>query len=460
MVELRLDQIAQKTEGTILQGSPSLCFHRFNIDSRQTEPGELFFAMKARRDGHSFVPDAVEKGAAGAVVSQKLSLPEKKVGLILVRDTLMALQDLARKVLQAHNIKVVGITGSTGKTTTKEFLSALLSSSLNVLKSEGNFNNELGLPLSLLRLNERHQVAVLEMAMSHKGEIKALTEIAPPDVAVITNINPVHLEFFKSIGEIALAKREILEGLKKGGTAVLNGDDSRVHEIAADWKGKRITFGFSPGCDIRVQNIQKQGFEGMRFELLYGQRQKDVLFPFFLESFLYDFLAASAAAYALSLPVETVSDKAKSLRPIPKRGVLLSLKGNIKLFDDSYNSNPRALAAVLEGLADLRCKRKVAVLGDMLELGEEGTAFHVQAGKQVAKWGWDCLVTVGSLSRHMAKGAQSAGMKRSDIHSFKDSSEAAEAILDIVRRGDLILVKGSRSIQTERIVEKLKSRGT
>ena len=460
MVELRLDQIARRIEGTILQGSPSLSFQKFNIDSRQTEPGELFFALVAQRNGHDFVAHAVEKGASGAVISQKLSLPEKEVGLILVKDTLTALQSLAKKVLQEHNIKVVGITGSIGKTTTKEFCFSLLSSSFKVLKSEKNFNNLLGLPLSLLRLNNFHQLAVLEMAMNRKGEIKTLTEIAPPDVAVITNINPVHLEFFKSIDEIALTKREILEGLKEGGTAVLNGDDPYVQKIATEWKGEKITFGFSTECMVRALNIQKQAFEGMRFKLLYGPKHADILLPFFLESHLYDFLAAAATAYVFSLPLDEISDKVKTLKPFPRRGILLSLRGNIKLFDDSYNSNPVALEAVLKGLSDFPAKRKVAVLGDMLELGEKEIVYHVQAGKQVVKWGWDCLVTVGLLSRHMAEAALTSGMKKDQIYSYKDSTEAADVIRDIVQEGDFILVKGSRGIQTEIIVEKLKSRGT
>lgn len=460
MVELRLDQIAQKIEGTILQGSPSLSFRRFNIDSRQSEPGELFFALVAKRNGHDYIPHAVEKGASGAVISQKLSLPAKEVGLILVRDTLIALQSLAKKVLREHNIKVVGITGSSGKTTTKEFSSTLLSSSYQVLKSEGNFNNQLGLPLSLLRLNNSHQVAVLEMAMNHKGEIKTLTQIAPPDVAVITNINPVHLEFFKSIDDISLAKREILEGLKEGGTAILNGDDPLVQKIAPYWKGEKIFFGLSPKCDVRARDIQKQDLEGIRFKLLYGKKQKEILFPFFLESHLKDFLAASAIAYFFSLPLDIILDKVKSLKPLPRRGVLLSLKGNIKLLDESYNSNPVALEEILKGLSGFPAKRKVAVLGDMLELGEKEIAYHVQAGKQVVQWGWDTLVTVGPLSRHMDEAALASGMKKDQIYSCRDSTEAADVIRDIVQDGDFILVKGSRGIQTEIIVEKLKSRGT
>lgn len=459
MVELRLDQIARKINGTILQGSPSVSFHRFNIDSRLTAPGELFFALVARRNGHHYIPDAIKRGAAGAVISQRVNIPEEDVALVLVPDTLKALQNLARKVLEEHKVNVVGITGSTGKTTTKEFCFQLLCSSFQVLKSEGNFNNQLGLPLSLLRLNDSHQVAILEMAMSAAGEIKALTEIAPPDVSVITNICPVHLEFFKSIEEIALAKREILEGMRKGGRAVLNGDDPKVKKIAKDWQGEKITFGLSRDCDVRALNIQKRGYEGMMFELLYGHQHEKISLPFFLESFLYNFLAAAATSYALSLPLGDFLERIHSLKPLPGRGVLLSLKGGIKIFDDSYNSNPKALETVLKGLSELPSQRKVAVLGDMLELGEKEIAYHVHAGHQVARWGWDCLITVGPLSRHMAEGAVSSGMKKKQIRSFRDSSEAARSILDIIQEGDLVLVKGSRAVKTERIIEKLKSAG-
>lgn len=460
MVELRLSQIARKIDGTILQGSPSHAFSKFNIDSRLTEPGELFFALVANRNGHDFVPHAVKKGAAGAVISQNISPPEKSFALIQVTDTLESLQKLAKKVLKQHKIKVVGITGSIGKTTAKEFTSSLLSPAFNVLKSEGNFNNELGLPLSLLRLNNTHEVAVLEMAMSAPGEIRALTRIAPPDVAVITNISPVHLQFFKNIEEIGKAKKEILEGMKMGGIAVLNGDDPRIKKIAKDWEGKKIIFGLSSECDIRARKIQRLGFKGLLFEIIYGQRQGEIHFPFLYESLLYNLLAASATAYALSVPFEDILGQIKTLKPLPRRGAFLLLKRNIKLVDDSYNSNPRGLEAALKGLADLPNKRKVAVLGDMLELGEREVEFHIQAGKQVVKWGWDCLVTVGSLSLHMAEGALSSGMKRHHIFSFKDSEEAAEKIRTLVHDGDLILIKGSRKIKTEIIVEKLKSKGS
>ncbi|NIM58130.1 MAG: UDP-N-acetylmuramoyl-tripeptide--D-alanyl-D-alanine ligase [Candidatus Aminicenantes bacterium] len=456
MVNLRLSETAEKMGGKILQGSHSLSFHKFNIDSRLTEPGELFFALVAERNGHDFIQEAVKKGASGAVISHKITIPDKDIALIQVNDTLEALHKLAGQVLIDHPVKVIGITGSIGKTTAKEFTWRLLSRNLNVLKSEGNFNNQLGVPLSLLKLTDKHEVAVLEMAMSAPGEIRTLTRIAPPDIAVITNIQPVHLQFFNSIDEIALAKKEILEGAKDDGIAVLNGDDSLVRKIAEDWKGRKVLFGLSEECEVRAQNIQKAGWEGMAFELRYGDREEKISLPFFYESHLYNFLAAAAAAKALSVPFDDILPQIITLKLMPNRGTLVRLAKNIRLIDDSYNSNPAALESALKALTPLPSKRKIAVLGDMLELGEKEVEYHIQAGRQVAESGWDVLVTVGALSQHMAEGALSSGMKADQIFSFKNSEEAAEEILILLQEGDLVLVKSSRKIEIEKIVEKLK----
>ncbi len=456
MVSLRLNDVAEKIGGTILQGSESLTFHKFNIDSRSTEPGELFFALTAKRNGHDFVPSAVKRGASGAVISQPTALADKDIALIQVKDTLKALQELARKVLQEYSVKVIGITGSIGKTTTKEFTSCLLSQDFKVLKSEGNLNNHLGVPLSLLKLEDDHDVAVLEMAMSSLGEISSLTRIAPPDIAVITNINPVHLQFFKNIEEIALAKKEILNGAKKNGTAVLNGDDALVRKIANDWKGKTLLFGLSEECDVRAQNIRKNGWEGVVFELVYGKKQEEVCLPFFYESALYNFLASAAVGYALSVPLDSLRAEVKDLKPLPMRGVHLRLRQNIHLIDDSYNSNPAALESALKSLVELPAQRRIAVLGDMLELGKREAEFHTEAGKQIAQSGWDILVAVGPLGLHMVEGALAAGMREEQTFHFENSTAAAGEIRSLIQEGDLILVKGSRGMMMEKVVEQLK----
>lgn len=458
MADLSLSLIAERTEGKILQGSPSLSFNGFSIDSRETKPGELFFALVAERNGHEFVTHAARRGARGAVISQNVKISASDFGLLWVEDTLEALQRLAQTVLLDHPVRVVGITGSIGKTTTKEFTASLLSRHYNVLKSKGNYNNQIGLPLSVLALNERHNLAVLEMGMNHPGEIKLLTRLAPPDVAVITNINPVHLEFFDNMEAIAAAKKEILLGAKDNAVAVLNGDDSRIKAISADWKGQKILFGLSKETDIRAENIRTSGSAGLSLDLVYGWNKARVNVPFFYETYLYNFLAAAGTARALSVPLDDILTQAPGLTPLPMRGTLLR-RDKITVVDDSYNSNPIALESALKDSTRIAARRRVAVLGDMLELGVHEAHFHREAGRQAAAAGWDVLVTIGERSRAMVEGALEAGMSEDRIYSFADSEEAAEKIWSIIREGDLILVKGSRGIKTERILERFKEEG-
>jgi UDP-N-acetylmuramoyl-tripeptide--D-alanyl-D-alanine ligase len=459
MARLRLDEIARIAGGRIRQGSPALSFEVYGIDSRLAAAGELFFAIVGERDGHDFVTAAAGQGAAGAVVSRPVAVPDPHFGLVEVGDTVAALHAVARSVLAANPVKVVGITGSVGKTTTKEFTAELLSSRFRVLRSYGNFNNHLGLALSLLRLEPGHEAAVLEMGMSAPGEIRTLTSIAPPDVAVITNIHPVHLQFFKGMEDIALAKKEILDGANKGATAVLNGDAPLVMKIADGWQGPKVTFGLSPACDVRAEDVRRKGYRGLEFLLAFGQEKKKVDFPFINESSVPNFLAAAAVCRAFGLSLEEIQTKVSGLKPISMRGILLDLHGGIRLYDDSYNSNPRALEAVLKSLGALPAPRKVAVLGDMLELGEDEGEFHSQAGAAVVRWGWDVLVTAGALAACIAAEAETAGMPRAKILTFPDSRAAAERINGIVRDGDLVLVKGSRAMKMEIIVDRLKARG-
>jgi UDP-N-acetylmuramoyl-tripeptide--D-alanyl-D-alanine ligase len=455
MVELRLDEIAARTAGRIMQGNPSSLFQAFNIDSRLSQRGELFFAVVAKRDGHEFIPDAAGKGASGAVISRDIQPVDQGFSLVRVSDTVAALQALARSVLDEFRPRVVGITGSIGKTTTKEFTAGLLSQRFRVLKSEGNFNNRLGLALSLLKFRPGQEMAVLEMGTSGPGEILALTRTAPPDVAVITNINPVHLEFFHTMEAIAQAKKEILDGAKADGTAVLNGDDDLVMEIGRGWKGRQVTFGFSGGCDVQAAAVRKLGAAGMVFKLRLEERTEEVRFPFFYEDFLSNLLAAVGASHALSLPFDDIIEGIPRLSQFPGRGRLISLGHGRRLIDDSYNSSPKALEAALEGLASFPAKRRIAVLGDMLELGPEEISFHRRAGKHVIDHGWDVLIAIGTLARHIAEGALAAGFPEARVHTFATSEEAASRISALVEEGDLILVKGSRGIKTERLVERL-----
>ena len=459
MARLRLDEIARIAGGDILRGSPALSFGSYGIDSRLSTPGSLFFAVPGIRDGHDFVADAGKNGAAGAVVSRPVAVADADFGLVQVRDTVAALQALGHDVLVRRPVKVVGVTGSVGKTTTKEFTAALLAARFRVLKSEGNFNNQLGLGLSLLRLEPGDDAAVLEMGMSAPGEIRTLTRMAPPDVAVITNVSPVHLQFFRSLDEIALAKKEILDGAKPGATAVLNGDDALVMRIAAGFAGPKVTFGQGPACDVRADAVSAKGYAGFEFTLRYGGESAAVAFPCISAAAIPNLLAAAAAALALGLRLEDIRPAIQRLRPFARRGEMVTAAGGLRVYDDSYNSNPRALEAALTGLASLPAARKVAVLADMLELGPSEQEFHRRAGETVVRTGWDVLVTVGPLAAAIADTAAAAGMSASAIHRFADSGAAAAAIAGIVRDGDLVLVKGSRGMKAEAVVDALKARG-
>jgi UDP-N-acetylmuramoyl-tripeptide--D-alanyl-D-alanine ligase len=456
MAGFSLTEVARLTGGRILRGAAGTAFRSFSIDSRETVRGGLFFAIRAGRDGHDFVPAAAAKGAAGAVVSRPVDPADGAFGLVLVKDTLAALQSLAAAALARRPVKVVGITGSIGKTTTKEYAAALLAARFKTLKSTANFNNHLGLPLSLLRL-EDEEVAVLEMGMSAPGEIRALARIAPPDVAVITNVAPVHLEFFGSLDEIAAAKREILEGAKAGATAVLNGDDPLVRKTAGDWNGPRITFGRGGSNDVRALDVRPKGLEGTDFVLEIGTEKTEVTTPFLNDGHVMNLLAAAAAAHACGVPVADMPARISALESFAKRGTLTRLPGGVLLYDDSYNSSPRALEGVLESLAGRFPSRKIAVLGDMLELGAGGADFHRRAGETVSRLGWDVLVAVGSLAAEMAAGAAEAGMERGAIFTFADSRSAAEPVSRLIRGGGLVLVKGSRGMKMEEIVERLKT---
>ncbi len=459
MAVLRLDEIARATGGTILRGSPALTFGSYGIDSRLAVPGSLFFAVPGRRDGHDFVADAARNGAAGAIVTRPVAGTDPAFALIMVRDAVAALQALAHEVLVRRPIQVVGITGSVGKTTTKEFTAALLAPRFRVLKSEGNFNNYLGLALTLLRLEPGDGAAVLEMGMSAPGEIRALARIAPPDVAVITNVSPVHLQFFSGLEEIARAKREILDGAKPGAAAVLNGDDPLVMDIAADFPGRKLTFGRGASCDVRADALVPKGYGGFEFVLHHGGESGPVAFPCVNEAAVANLLAAAAVALSFGLGLDEIRPAIRDLKPFAMRGAVVEAGRGIRIYDDSYNSNPRALDAALKSLAALPAARKVAVLADMLELGEGEREFHRRAGETVARTGWDVLVAVGPLATVIAEGAAGAGLKASAIHRFADAKTAAEVIAGIVRDGDLVLVKGSRGMKTEAVVEALKARG-
>jgi UDP-N-acetylmuramoyl-tripeptide--D-alanyl-D-alanine ligase len=450
---LTIGEMATATGGRVLAGAPGLSFAGVSIDSRTLQPGQLFVAIAGPRfDGHAFLAAAQARGAAAALVHTDVEAP---AGLPLVRvaDTTTALADLARHVRRTAAIPVVAITGSTGKTTTKEMAAALLALQGPVLKTEGNLNNQYGLPLMLLKLDAEHRAAVLELGMSAAGELAALSRIALPDVAVITNVAPVHLEFFASVDAIAAAKAEILLGLSPSGVAVLNGDDPRLRALGERHPGRVLWFGRDRRFYASAEHWRGSA-AGMRFDLVLEGRKHDVALPLAGAHFVSNFLAAAAAAHHLGLSAEAIAEAASQLAAAPHRGQLLRLPGGLTLVDDSYNSNPVAVEAAVGALAMAAGQRRVAFLGDMLELGSTGPELHRQTGERIAG-GLDVVVAVGPLAAHLADGVASRGKP---VHRFPDAAAAAAAAGDLVRTGDAVLVKGSRGMRMEQVVDALGER--
>lgn len=456
---LSLEDVLSATGGRLLHrpraGAPPL-FAGVSIDSRTLLPGELFVAISGDRfDGHDFVSEAAAKGAAAAVVHKDVEAPPD-FGLLRVADTTRALAQMASHVRRRAGIPVVAITGSAGKTTTKDMTAALLSLAGPVLATEGNLNNRYGLPLTLLRLLPEHRFAVLELGMSAAGELRLLSGIARPDVAVITLVAPVHLEFFSSVDEIAAAKAEILEGLAPSGIAVLNGDDPRIRKIGEAHTGEVIWFGRDRAYHVSAENWRGTAF-GMRFDLCLGGRTVDVALPLPGPHFVTSFLAAAAVAHGLGVGPDAIAQGALSLRAAPHRGEVLRLGSGVTLIDDSYNSSPEAVLAAVVALGLAPPGRRVALLGDMLELGPAGPDLHRDVGERIAGRLQE-LAGVGPLAQGFLEGARRAGMADDRLHSFPDSMAAAAAVPSLVRPGDAVLVKGSRGVAMEAIVRALLNR--
>ena len=428
----------------------------YSIDTRTISPGSLFFAVKGERlDGHDFVPQALENGAIGAVVRrEQRSRYSENAPLLAVEDTLVALQTLATAVRRLWGKTAIGITGSVGKTTTKDAIAHLLSSKYRVHRSKGNFNNHFGLPLQLLSLEPEHEIAVVEMGMSHAGEITALANIALPNEGVVTAVAPVHLEFFDSLAGIARAKYELIASLPSSGTAILNADDEYVAQFGRDFKGRVMMFGLKSSADIRAENIENLGSSGTRFDLVAeGYRQK-LSSPLLGQHNVYNVLAASAAAIAHGISPGEIASALPSLEPADKRGQVLQF-GNIAVINDCYNSSPKALMAAVDTLAGMPAKRRIVVAGEMLELGATGEQLHRGCGRFIAGKKLDFLLGVRGLAQAMVDEAQVAGMRAEFVAT---PEEAGEWLAKDARDGDVILLKASRGVKLERALETWKAK--
>ena len=428
----------------------------YSIDSRTVGSGQLFFAVKGERlDGHDFVEQALEKGAVAAVVREdQLGRYPTKARLLTVEDTLVALQTLATAVRKRWGKPLIAVTGSAGKTTTKEAIAHVLGARFRVLKSEGNFNNHFGLPLMLLKLEPEYDVAVIEMGMSHAGEIRALAKIAQPEIGVVTNVAPVHLEFFDSLAGIARAKYELVESLPARGTAVLNADDDYVSQFGRDFKGKVVMYGTRAAADVRAEAIQSKGREGVEFDVVIGGVREHATLPLVGEHNVLNALAAVAVGLERGLMPSEAVTALGSLAPADKRGQVLQV-GNITVINDCYNSNPKALDAMVDALAAIPAKRRIVVAGEMLELGSAGEDMHRQAGLHIAGKRIDVLLGVRGLAVAMVGAAKQAGIRAEFVAA---SEEAGEWLAREARDGDVVLLKASRGVKLEKAIEIWKTR--
>ncbi len=436
----------------------------YSIDSRTVQPGELFFAVKGERlDGHDFVQQALSRGAiAAAVRKDQLARYSGLAGLLAVDDTLVALQTLATAVRKIWGKTAIGITGSMGKTTTKEAMAHLLAIKYRVHRTRGNFNNHFGLPLGLLTLEPEYDLAVVEMGMSHAGEIAALARIALPNQAVVTNVAPVHLESFDSIAGIARAKYELIEALPHGGTAVLNADDEYVSQFGRDFKGKVILFGLKAAAgvvaDVRAENIEVLGVEGTRFDLVSrmvsGEVRQAVQSPLLGRHNVYNVLAAAAMALEHGITPSEIAAALPSLQAADKRGQVVQV-GNITVLYDCYNSSPRALMAAVDTLAAMPARRRMVVAGEMLELGLTGEEMHRECGRYIAGRKLDFLLGVRGLAKPMVDAARDAGMKAEFVAT---PEEAGEWLARETRDGDVELLKASRGVKLEKALETWRQR--
>jgi UDP-N-acetylmuramoyl-tripeptide--D-alanyl-D-alanine ligase len=435
-----------------------------SIDSRTICAGELFFAIHGpRHDGHDHVAAAFERGALAAVVAESRArgfAESLRDRCLVVDDTLRALHRLATAVRVAWGKKIAGVTGSVGKTTTKEILAALLGAKLRVLKSEGNFNNAYGLPLTLFRLEDNDDAAVLEMGMSRRYELQELAAIAKPDVGVVTRVAPAHLEFFASVGEIALAKRELIEGLNgRESVAVLNADDPLVATFAAHAPGRVLTYGIDTAADFRAETIEDRGALGSAFVFVENGRRTRLELSLPGRHVISNALAALAAASVWGIGAAEAQSVFGTLHAPAMRGELLRFSNGAALINDSYNSSPAALHAMIKVLAATpNYRRRILAAGEMRELGVTSPHLHREAGKFAAQTGKiDWVIGVEGDAAQIVEGAVVAGVSRAQTKVFASSEEAAKFLADFIAPGDLLLVKGSRGVKMERIVESLLS---
>lgn len=455
MEPLSITEITNAVAGE-LNKEVNITIDSISTDTRKLEPGDLFVALIGENfDAHNFLEQAFDQGAKAAIVDTEREYNIDQP-LIKVADTTRALQDLAAYYLQQFSVPVIAVTGSTGKTTTKDFIASVVGQRYKTLKTQGNFNNEIGLPLTLFRLDSSYQAVVLEMGMRGLGQIKRLTEIAPPDIGVVTNVGKTHIELLGSIDNIAQAKAELVQSLDSTGTAVLNADDKRVKKMAQVTAAEVIEYGIKNKADLRASQIKTLATEDkVSFELHAANEKVSVTLPIPGEYNVYNALAAVAAALELGLELDEIKRGLSTVKLTEKRNQLLQTDDGVEIINDTYNANPTSVKAALKTLSQIASGRKIAVLGDMLELGSVAEKEHYKLGAVIVAEGIDYLLTIGDLAAEIAQGAEDKGLDKSKIFTYNNKEGAQAKLKEIIAVDDTVLVKASRGMKLEEIVESI-----
>jgi UDP-N-acetylmuramoyl-tripeptide--D-alanyl-D-alanine ligase len=460
MKNISLKEIKKAASADLIRGELNINIKKIKIDSRKIETGDLFIAIIGEnQDGHNFVESAVENGASAVIVDRVIVLPDE-VTALKVEDTTTALQDIAHYYRSKQlDLKVIAVTGSAGKTTTKDMTASVLSQKFSTLKTEGNYNNHIGLPLTLLNLDGSEDFAVLEMGMSGFGEIALLSEISSPNAGIITNVGAAHLEQLGSLENIAKAKKELVDSLDKSAVVFLNNDNKYTKKMGKDFKGKTIYFGFEQGADLRVTDYSLNMTE-LRQDFRFKYR--DEFYDFYIKKpgkhNVYNALSAAAVGLEYNISTEDIQRGLLEADFTSLRMETITLDNQAVLINDCYNANPLSVRAAVDVLNEFPGERKIAVLASMLELGKESAAAHEDIGNYIFEKNIDILVTVGKLAEMIALGAEKSGMLNEKIYSFNSNEEAADFLKSEYREKDIILVKGSRANEMEKISDKLISK--
>ena len=447
-------------EGQLLQGDLSCPFRGVSINSRTVVRGELFVCIKGDRfDGHDFLADVIEKKVGGIIISDPAKLPSKPVRseeepfVIHVQDTLKALQGLASFQRKRFPLQVVAITGTNGKSTTKEMIASILETKFKTLKTQGNLNNHIGVPLTLLKREPSHEMGVLELGMSAAGEIKRLAEIAQPDIGVITNISEGHLVQLKSLKDIQSAKGELFDALTEQSTAIVNADDPLVLELARSLRAKTVTFGIDQPADVRASEIENKDNLGFQFKVSLFDKTLSVRLPYLGYCNIYNALAALATGYSLGIKEDAMTRGLENYQRMSQRNEQIQHK-EIDLINDSYNANPRSMTEALKTLDSFKTQgRRIFVIGDMLELGDRSITAHQKLGEEIAASKTNILIALGKLASLSAKSAQALAGEKIQILELASHQEAAEFLTQEAVSGDCVMFKGSRGAAMEKVLQ-------